>query len=216
MARRPDPARDRTLEKLDADLLADPARSTEDDRRKMLELIVRSDNQLMAALRGLRSLALPDWRVASHSICYSVWSALAGPPVTLRRPVLYISYYDATQPTKRMENTTARNTEKILSETGYLIRLENQARAHFRGMMGSDLSTPGITCTDEWILRSPITALAVGVRLEGDGRLSVFAPYGLSALFSMQIIRNPAFGDEIAYERNKETLLRLWPSLHTT
>ena len=65
-----------------------------DEQRQALETIIRSEPVLMALLRGIRELALPDGLLAAGVIYNAVWNSLTGRPALSGVRDADIAYFD--------------------------------------------------------------------------------------------------------------------------
>ncbi|KZL19223.1 hypothetical protein PsAD2_01974 [Pseudovibrio axinellae] len=199
------------LEYLDQAMLADPQTASEDDRKRILELVLRSNSHLIAAMKGVRSLRLPDCCISGPSIAWPLWAALKGTPALPGSNQLYISYYDPSKHALEKEVTYLRHIRQILSTGPYQVQLSNQA-SHVtqHETVGLKNEVP-ITCTPEALLRDPVQTYALGVRLEANNTFSVLAPFGLSGVFSMKMERNLAFCDEEDFLIKLRRVETMWP-----
>ena len=154
------------LEYLNQAALADPQLTSEDDRKRLLELVLRSNAHLISAMKGIRSLCLPDWYISGPSIAWPLWTALKGKPAMAGNHQLYITYYDPTEQAREKEVTYLRHIRQILSAGPYQVHLSNQAGhvAHHDGKWLSNKTS--VTCTAEALMQNPVQTYALGARLE--------------------------------------------------
>ncbi|WP_209008869.1 nucleotidyltransferase family protein [Pseudovibrio japonicus] len=201
------------MEYLDQTVLADPQRTSEDDRKRLLELALRSNSHLIAAMKGIRSLQLPDWCVSGPSIAWPLWTALKGVPVLAGNHQLYITYYDPSEQALEKEATYLRHIRQVLSTGPYQVHLCNQA-GHVVHHDSANLSNGiPVTCTAEALVRDPVQTYALGVRLEANGTFTVLAPYGLSSVFAMRMERNTGYCDEEHFLYKLHRVEAMWPDV---
>lgn len=201
------------MEYLDQTVLADPLRTSEDDRKRLLELALRSNSHLIAAMKGIRSLLLPDWCVSGPSIAWPLWTSLKGVPALAGNHQLYITYYDPSEQALEKEATYLRHIRQVLSAGPYQVHLCNQAGHvvhHDRASLSN--GTP-VTCTAEALVRDPVQTYALGVRLEANGTFTVLAPYGLSSVFAMRMERNTGYCDEEHFLYKLHRVEAMWPDV---
>jgi len=159
---------------------------------RRLEAILRDAPSLMQALEIARELALPDWLIVSGAVYQRVFNHL-----TAREPDYGIkdydlAYFDAADISYEAEDVVIRRVaaafEPPLRE---MIEARNQARVHvwFEGHFGEPY-TP-LTCSAEALERFTSPLVAVGARLNADGRMTIVAPFGLEDLFAMRLRPNP-------------------------
>jgi hypothetical protein len=154
--------------------------------------ILRGAPGLMRVLTIARELDLPDWLVFSGSVYGPVWNHLTGRAPDHGLSDYDLGYFDASDTSYEAEDVVIRRVaaafEPPLREQ---VEVRNQARVHlwFEDHFGEPY-TP-LACGAEALERFAAPAFAVGVRLEPDDRLTIFAPFGLEEVFAMRIRPNP-------------------------
>ena len=194
-------------------VLGDPERSSERDRRAMLELILRTDPLVMDILRRARALALPDWRLVSGAIYQSVWNALTGRPSGHGIKDADLVYFDASDLSFEAEDRVIRAVAPTFNGLGLPVEVRNQARVHLWFPERFGASYPKLSCTEESLLNYASRTHAVAVRLEADGRLDVVAPFGLADVFAMRIVPNPALDNAETHAEKARRMRDLWPEV---
>jgi hypothetical protein len=179
-----------------------------------LEAIVRASPSLIAVLKALRGLALPQWRLVSGAVYQGVWNSVTGRPADHGLKDYDVAYFDP-DPSWDAEDAVIRRVAAAfppgLSEQ---VEVRNQGRVHlwFEGKFGEPY--PPLACADEAIERFLAPAFAVGVRLEADGRLDLAAPFGLEDCFAMRLRPNPRRPVNRAnLEKVAGKLAKRWPEL---
>jgi hypothetical protein len=198
---------------LGREVLGDPTRSGEDERRKMLELILRTDEAVMRALHLARSLALPDWRLASGAIYQTVWNALTGRPAGHGIRDFDLLYFDACDRGFAAEDRVIRRAARRFDGFSFPVEVRNQARVHLWFPEKFGQPYPQLACTDQALLNYASRTHAVAVRLEADGRLDIAAPFGLADIFAMRIVPNPALDNSATHAAKAERMKALWREL---
>jgi hypothetical protein len=66
---------------------------------------------------------------------------------------------------------------------------------------------------DEALTRYPVTAQAVGARLESDGRLDIVAPFGVDDLFALVMRPNPVCPHRATFEAKVARARLIWPEV---
>ncbi len=199
--------------RLSREVLGDPARSGERDRRAMLELILRTDPLVMDILRRARALALPDWRLVSGAIYQSVWNALTGRPPGYGIKDADLVYFDASDLSFEAEDRVIRAVSPAFEGIGLPVELRNQARVHLWFPERFGAAYPQLACTEEALLNYASRTHAVAVRLEADGRLDIIAPFGLADIFAMRIVPNPALDNARTHAEKARRMKDLWPEV---
>ena len=193
--------------------LGDPSLTGEDDRRRVLELILRTDPVVMRVLRIARGLALPDWRLASGAIYQTVWNALTGRPAGHGIRDFDLLYFDGADTSYEAEDRVITRARPSFSRLPAPVEIRNQARVAlwFRQKHGIDY--PTLSCTDEALVNYAARTHSVAVRLEADGRLSLAAPFGLADIFAMRLVPNPVLDNASTYLDKALRMKAAWPEL---
>ncbi|WP_417770573.1 nucleotidyltransferase family protein [Stappia sp.] len=192
--------------------LGDPALTSEDDRRRVLELILRMDPVLMRVLRAARDLALPDWRLASGAIYQTVWNALTRRPAGHGIKGFDLVYFDGDTSYEAEDRVIAR-ARPLFTGLPAPVEIRNQARVHLWFGEKHGISCPRLPCTDAALLNYAARTHAVAVRLEVDGRLSMVAPFGLADIFAMRLVPNPVLDNAAAYMEKAVRMKAAWPEI---
>jgi hypothetical protein len=180
-------------------------------QRAALEHIVRDSGVLMRTLRLARELDLPDWWIVSGAIYNQVWNALTGRPEMYGVKDVDLFYFDP--------DTSYAAEDREIGRAGALfppqppVELRNQARVHlwYPGHFGTPYPPLGSAC--EGIDRFACRTHCVGVRLEANEQLSVYAPHGLDAIFGFRLEPNPILDNRATHEAKAARQVALWPEL---
>ena len=164
------------------------------DLFRRLEAILRETPALMHVMEVARQLALPDWLIFSGAIYQPVWNHLTGRAPDYGIKDYDVAYHDASDISYEAEDVVIQRVaaafEPPLRE---LVEVRNQARVHlwFEKKFGADEPYPPLLTSADALKRFVATAFCVGVRMEADDSLSVFAPFGLEDLFALHLRPNP-------------------------
>lgn len=192
--------------------LGDPALASEDDRRRVLELILRMDPVVMRVLRAARRLALPDWRLASGAVYQTVWNALTRRPAGHGIKDLDLVYFDG-DTSYEAEDRIITRARPFFGGLPAPVEIRNQARVHLWFREKHGISYPRLACTDAALLNYAARTHAVAVRLEADGRLSIVAPFGLADIFAMRLVPNPVLDNAATYMEKAVRMKAAWPEI---
>ncbi len=178
-----------------------------------LEHVVRADGHLMRLLNAARGLNLPQWRVVAGCIYQTVWNTLTGRPPGTGINDYDLIYFDDTDLSQDTELAIEHSIRDSLPCLPAPVEVRNQARVHLWFEEYFGMAYPPLSSADEAITRYASVAHAVGVRLTHDDRLDIFAPFGLSDIFSMIIRPNHALPNKATHERKAARVQALWPEL---
>ncbi|CAN5182369.1 nucleotidyltransferase family protein [soil metagenome] len=164
------------------------------DLKARLVEIVRGVPTTMQVLRVVRDLALPDGMVFSGAVYQPVWNHLTGRAPTHGIKDYDVAYHDDSDTSYEAEDGVIQRVAACFDEPlRSLVEVRNQARVHlwFEKKFGADEPYPPLLSSADALKRFVATAFCVGVRLEADDSLSVWAPFGLEDLFAMHLRPNP-------------------------
>lgn len=179
--------------------------------------IVRGVPTTMRVLETVRALDLPDWMVFSGAVYQPVWNHLTGRAPDYGIKDYDVAYHDDTDTSYEAEDVVIKRVaaafEPPLRE---LVEVRNQARVHlwFNKKFGADEPYPPLENSAAALKRFVATAFCVGVRLEADDRLRVWAPFGLEDLFALRLRPNPLrIKGAGGWERTTASAKARWPEI---
>jgi hypothetical protein len=178
-----------------------------------LERIVRADRYLMTLLATPQHLQLPQYRVVAGCIYQTVWNVLTGRPRGTGINDYDLIYFDAADLSEESERRMEDAVRNRLVGFPAPVEVRNQARVHlwFEDYFG--IAYPPLACADEAITRYASTTHAVGVKLAENGRLDVFAPFGLADIFALIVRPNYALPNKATHDRKASRVKAIWPEL---
>lgn len=148
----------------------------------------------LQVLKVVRDLDLPDGMIFSGAVYQPVWNHLTGRAPDYGIKDYDVAYHDASDISYEAEDVVIRQVAAAFDEPlKSLVEVRNQARVHlwFEKKFGADEPYPPLETSADALKRFVATAFCVGVRLEADDSLSVFAPFGLEDLFALHLRPNP-------------------------
>jgi hypothetical protein len=178
-----------------------------------LEGFVRADAHLMQLLEVGLKLDLPHWRLVAGCIYQTVWNGLTGRPPRTGINDYDFMYFEATDLSADSEGAMQARIRSQLPGFPAPVEVCNQARVHLWFEDHFGIPYPALSSADVAIVRYASMTHAVGVRLTQEGRLDVFAPYGLDDIFAMIVRPNPLLANKATHERKAARAKVLWPEL---
>jgi hypothetical protein len=164
------------------------------DLETRLVEIIRGVPTTMQVLRTIRDLDLPDPMVFSGAVYQPVWNHLTGRAPDYGIKDYDVAYHDDSDTSYEAEDVVIQRVAATFDEPlKSLVEVRNQARVHlwFEKKFGADEPYPPLLTSADALKRFVATAFCVGVRMEADDSLSVFAPFGLEDLFALRLRPNP-------------------------
>ena len=187
------------------------------DLESRLADIIRGVPTTMQVLKVVRDLDLPDGMIFSGAVYQPVWNHLTGRAPDYGIKDYDVAYHDASDTSYEAEDGVIKQVaaafEPPLRE---LVEVRNQARVHlwFEKKFGADEPYPALETSADALKRFVATAFCVGVRLEADDSLSVFAPFGLEDLFALHLRPNPLrVKGAGGWERTTGSAQARWPEI---
>ena len=187
------------------------------DLEARLVEIIRNVPTTMQVLRVVRDLQLPDAMVFSGAVYQPVWNHLTGRAPDYGIKDYDVAYHDDSDTSYEAEDVVIQRVAARFEEPlRSLVEVRNQARVHlwFEQKFGADEPYPPLVSSSDALKRFVATAFCVGVRLEADERLSVWAPFGLEDLFAMRLRANPLRVKSAGgWERTTGSAKGRWPEI---
>jgi len=193
---------------------AQPSQQGLEDR---LREIVRATPTTWEVLRTVRGLDLPDWMIFSGAVYQPVWNALTGRDPAYGIKDYDVAYHDDSDTSYEAEDVVIQRVAAAFAPPlRDLVEVRNQARVHlwFEKKFGADEPYPPLEDSAAALKRFVATAFCVGVRLEADDSLSVWAPFGLEDLFARRLRPNPLrVKGAGGWERTTGSAKARWPEI---
>ncbi|MBD7936868.1 MULTISPECIES: nucleotidyltransferase family protein [Cytobacillus] len=147
--------------------------------------LIRDDEEMMAVLKAVKQLQLPDWWICAGFVRSKVWDTLHHFQERTQLPDVDVIYYDNQQLNENIEKQYEKKLHKILPHIPWSVK--NEARMH------SVNSLPPYRSSEDAIAKFPETATAIGVKLDSENQLVITAPWGIEDLIHLRIKPTPFF-----------------------
>ena len=150
--------------------------------------IIKQNSDLVTILDYIYELKLPNFYVAAGSVFQTIWNYYDNKPLNFGIKDIDIIYYDPINLSKESEQKLEKTIEDHFKKAGlnYELDIHNEARMH---LWKKDNENKNINqyknsedAIDQWIA----TVHAIGITKENN-EIKVYAPYGLSDIFSKTI-----------------------------
>ena len=140
---------------------------------------------MMAILTIIRDLGLKDSWLAAGSVRNFIWNILSGKPGFDAETDVDVIFFD---PTVSYEKTLQLEMELRKAFPAYSWELKNQVYMH----QHSPHTAPYSSSCDA-MSKYPERCTAVGLRLNEESALELYAPYGLEDILNFQVRPTPHF-----------------------
>ncbi len=170
-----------------------------------------------AILERLGVLGLPDVWLVAGCLFQTVWNLQAGLPAEASIHDYDVFYFDAHDLSELAETHVNQRASALFGDLGVPVEVKNQARVHlwYEDYFGRPY--PALRDAREGIDRFLVGCTAVGMQpgSAGDGTrgTTVYAPYGLDALYHGILTRNPETDHGPLFQRKCRDYQARWPWL---
>lgn len=155
--------------------------------KELLELI-SNNQQLMQVLGIISELPLKDAWLAAGSVRNVIWDEVTHQHHSLSESDIDIVFYD---PEMTYENQLSIETKLNQEFPDYQWQVKNQYLMHHHSP-----NTKPYTSSCDAISKYPETATAIAIKVDNEDKLTLFAPYGLSVIVSLEIHPTPHFKED--------------------
>lgn len=173
--------------------------------------IIRACPPLMQTFAQADALGLPAWWIVSGAIYNQVWNHLTGQPDLYGVKDVDLFYFDA-------DTSYAAEDRVIKQGAGHFtgpvpIEIRNQARVHlwYKDHFGQDYDP--LTQTTDGIDNFACKTHAIGMRLKPNESFDIYAPFGLSDIFSFQLTPHIKRDTRATHLAKAKRQMALWPQL---
>lgn len=150
--------------------------------------ILEENKDLMIILDYLAKLNLPNFYIAAGSIFQTIWNYYDNRPLNYGIKDIDIIYYDKDNLTKEVEQKLENQIIDFLKQQNlnYEVDVHNEARMHLWKKENENKDIDQYQNSEDAIAKWIATVHAIGITKE-KGQIKVYAPYGLSDIFSRTI-----------------------------
>lgn len=175
--------------------------------------ILKQNKDLMDILDYINDLKLPNFYIAAGSVFQTIWNYYDNKPLNYGIKDIDIIYYDSINTSKESEINLENKIINHFKSLNYEFDIHNEARLHLwkKDNENKDIDQykNSEDAIDQWIA----TVHAIGITKENN-EIKVYAPYGLSDIFSKTIrpIKHRANSKEI-YNKKVESWQKRFDNL---
>ena len=177
----------------------------------ILEKILRMNRTLMKVLEDLEKEEIHQYYVGAGAINQTVFNYYHGYEIEYGIQDYDIVYYDK-DVSYEAEDQVIRRVKKSLEGISASLDIKNEARVHLWYYEKYGIKRTPYVSVEDAIASWGATITCIGVRLE-QGRLIVYAPYGLDDLFGMVVRPVKREFTKEAYDERASRWMKKWPKL---
>ena len=180
---------------------------------KMFEDIVMSSKIIIEAVKRAEQVGLDNYYIGAGCVTQTVWNYQSNYPLDYGIKDIDFVYYDGFNLDSESENRIITQVKQLYSDFNIEIDVKNQARVHLWYKDHFGYSIEPYMSIESAINTWPTTATAIGVKMEKNSALKVYAPFGLNDLFGNIVRANKAQITKQIYEKKVKTWVKKWPDL---
>ncbi|GGH19254.1 nucleotidyltransferase family protein [Paenibacillus segetis] len=176
------------------------------DTQGLLDAISQNAD-MMADLRSVSLLSLPQACIAAGYIRNYVWDILHGYEIRTPYNDVDVIYYDPSCIEEEIEKSYEAKLKEVSPAHQWSVK--NQARMHLKS------GASAFRSVEDAMLYWPETATAVGVRLDARGEVELIAPHGMDDLLTLRLRQSSYCRDHQLFMKRitDKEWLRIWPQL---
>lgn len=184
-----------------------------EDQRQVFLDIIWSDPLCHNALIRARKLDLPDWWVVSGILYNSVWNHLTGKPSGHGIKDIDLFYFDAEDLSYDAEDGVIVAGMEVFDDLPIPVEIRNEARVHLWYEKKFGRKCPPYRDCRHAIDHFASKTHSVGIQLQPDDTLDLYAPYGLEDIFSFHVTPNHALDNRVTHEEKGARAKSNWPQI---
>src|SRR3954471_13889300 len=162
-----------------------------DQQLESLRGVLSRNDMLTEVLSRAATLELPGWYVTAGCLFQTVWNVVTGRPPTDGIKDYDLFYFDSGDLSWEAEDTVIKAGRNVFAGLPAEVEIRNEARVHLWYQDKFGVPCSPYDSTEAAIDSFAATTCCLGVRVEADGQWRVYAPHGLSDVFSLVVRPNP-------------------------
>ena len=161
---------------------------TIDEQIKQAILILEKNKDLMDILDYMYELNLPNFYIVAGSVFQTIWNYYDNKPLNYEIKDIDIIYYDDIDLSRESEQELQKEISEHLKKINinYEFDVNNEARMHIWKKENENINIDQYKNSEDAIDQWIATVHAIGITKE-NGNIKIYAPYGLSDIFSKTI-----------------------------
>ncbi|WP_026905582.1 nucleotidyltransferase family protein [Paucisalibacillus globulus] len=154
------------------------------NKQNIIELF-NNDKQMIAILRAVQTLNLPDWWICAGFVRSKIWDVLHGFSHPTPTDDIDVVYFDPLHTEETMEKEFEQKLKSNFPNIPWSVK--NEARMHHINGLEPYKNTI------DAISKFPETVTALGIKLDENEELKLTAPHGLEDVLNMIVRPTPYF-----------------------
>ena len=161
---------------------------TLNDQLEMTISILKENKELMDMLDYIETLKLPNYYIAAGSVFQTIWNKMDNKDLNYNIKDIDVIYYNDKDLSVNKDLEYYELINNYCKNKGYKYEIDvsNEARMHLWKKEKFNIEVEPYTCSEDAINKWIATVHAIGITKIHD-ELKIYAPYGLSDIFSKTI-----------------------------
>jgi hypothetical protein len=182
-------------------------------KEKLLLKMLEKNQSILFILAHAQELNLADWYLGAGCISQTIWNIQSGFEPEHAIKDYDLVYYDPVNISYEAEDEIIQKGQELFKDLTIPVEIRNEARVHlwYEKHFGKPIEQ--YKSVEDAISTWPTTATCVGIRKELDGKVKVFAFFGLDDLFNMIVRPNKKLITEKIYRDKFTGWVKVWPKL---
>lgn len=177
-----------------------------------LEEMLKKNKTLQVILDRAGSLGMRDWYLGAGCISQTVWNILHGFDPEHAIKDYDLVYYDASDISKEGQERFIQKAKELFEDLPVEIEIVNEARVHLWIEEEFGYAIDQYKSVEEAISTWPTTITCVGIT-RSNGKMRVYATFGLTDVFNMVLRPNKKLVTEEVYMNKVQKWTKVWPKL---
>ena len=167
-----------------------------------LRTLLLQDAVRMEALKAVAALGVEEYWIGAGFVRDAVWDRLHQLPLQPPGGDVDVVWFDDRHTNEDLDHRLEQRLRVMCPHVNWSVK--NQARMHVRN------HDPAYHSVEDALRHWPETATAVAVRLCGQARIDIVAPFGLEDLFALRLRPTPRFQHEKRAIFNERVRRKRW------
>ncbi|KAK6723277.1 hypothetical protein SNK04_002128 [Fusarium graminearum] len=174
---------------------------------------VKHNKTLMVVLSRAAEMKLPNWYLAAGALTQTVWNVMTNRDPEQGIDDYDLIYFDASDLSWEAEDAVIQKGKELFKDIPVEVEIRNQARVHLWYEKKFGRPCPQHHSSEAAMTAWGTNTALIGVRLRDDGEWDIFAPWGLSDMFTLVVRPNQQIMTEETYNKKTQRWIKLWPEI---
>ncbi|CZS77283.1 unnamed protein product [Fusarium graminearum] len=174
---------------------------------------VKHNKILMVVLSRAAEMKLPNWYLAAGALTQTVWNVMTNRDPEQGIDDYDLIYFDASDLSWEAEDAVIQKGKELFKDIPVEVEIRNQARVHLWYEKKFGRPCPQHHSSEAAMTAWGTNTALIGVSLRDDGEWDIFAPWGLSDMFTLVVRPNQQIMTEETYNKKTQRWIKLWPEI---